>query len=278
MFSTCPVCNNSFLSTPERNKYCSTTCRARGVGLAKSQKLHLNCLVCDKPLEVKPCHYKRGNGKYCSAECQHIAQRTISPTQLHSLYWEQRLSASQIAQRYGITRRAIQKKMAQYGIITRTLAEGRRLHPGRHKGIKQNLSREQRRAKSQRMKELWEYKNRVVRAVMRGAHIRPSSAESKVNKILETYFSNNWKYVGDGQFIIGGLCPDFININGRKLAIDVFGDYWHGKGANRSASYEPYRQKVLSKYGFQLLVIWERELQDKAKVVEKVQKFMEVSL
>lgn len=26
---------------------------------------------------------------------------------------------------------------------------------------------------------------------------------------------------------IGGLCPDFVNCNGKKVIIELFGDYWH---------------------------------------------------
>jgi hypothetical protein len=138
LFATCPTCGNIFLLTPKGRKYCSATCRARGVGLAKSQKLHLNCLVCDKPIQVKPSHYRRGNGKYCSVECQHVAQRSISPTELHSLYWREHFSIRQIAQRCGVSRRAIQKKMTQYGIASRTQTEAFKWHTGHHEGIKQN--------------------------------------------------------------------------------------------------------------------------------------------
>jgi len=42
-------------------------------------------------------------------------------------------------------------------------------------------------------------------------------------------FPNEWKYAGDGSLIIRGKCPDFVNVNGRKLIIEVFGDYWHSE-------------------------------------------------
>lgn len=286
MFGTCPTCNENFLLTPKRKKYCSATCRAKGVGLAKGQKLHLYCLVCGKALGVKPCHYRRDQGKYCSSECQHVAQRNdftqcnISSAELHSLYVDQHFSARQIAQRYGVSPTTIHKKMAHYNILSRTRSESLVGHNG-NKGRKLNLTGKQRQAMSQRMKERWaqpEYRRKVVQAIMAGAHVSPTTAERRLEKILQEAFPNEWKYVGDGQLVIGGLCPDFANINGQKLVIEMFGDYWHGKGANRRSDYESYRKAVFSKYGFGLLVIWERELKSETAVVETVKGFMEVSL
>lgn len=34
----------------------------------------LNCKICDKKFYAKPCHIRRGWGKYCSKDCQYVGQ------------------------------------------------------------------------------------------------------------------------------------------------------------------------------------------------------------
>jgi len=83
-----------------------------------------------------------------------------------------------------------------------------------------------------------------------------------------------YKYVGDGSFIIEGLNPDFVNINGKKNIIEVFGRVWHEylvKDWNRT---ELGRMMVFGSYGYKTLIIWDDELNDNvASVVEKIRIF-----
>jgi len=105
-------------------------------------------------------------------------------------------------------------------------------------------------------------------AYARGCKSYPNKPETHLSSLLNTYFPNEWKYVGDGKIVIEGRNPDFININGKKQVIELLGTYWHPlfDGANRI---EHYRQ-----YGFQCLIIWEDELKHPNKVVAKVKKFI----
>ena len=75
-----------------------------------------------------------------------------------------------------------------------------------------------------------------------------------------------FKYTGDGSFWIGknpSVNPDFVECNGKKTAVEIFGDYWHspllnyGLKENRTLS---YRKKILKKYGWKLIVFWESDL------------------
>lgn len=36
-----------------------------------------------------------------------------------------------------------------------------------------------------------------------------------------------FRYVGDGSRWIGSYNPDFVEENGRKLVVEIFGEYWH---------------------------------------------------
>lgn len=73
-----------------------------------------------------------------------------------------------------------------------------------------------------------------------------------------------FKYVGDGQIWIGGINPDFVECNGKKIAVDIFGDYWHTPLFRQSAIHESYtetgRTTILKQYGWKLIVIWQSEL------------------
>lgn len=84
---------------------------------------------------------------------------------------------------------------------------------------------------------------------------------------LEDFQSGEWKYVGNFEFWIGGKNPDFMNTNGNKKLIELYGNYWH-KGENPQEIIDHFKQ-----YGFDTLVIWEKELKDLNKVKEKLVEF-----
>lgn len=93
-------------------------------------------------------------------------------------------------------------------------------------------------------------------------HLEPNFPERILNDLLEQYFPKEWKYVGNYQVWFGRHNPDFMNINGRKLLIEVFGDYWHDPIAwpNKMTSMELI--EYYAKFGFKCLVLWEHELYD----------------
>lgn len=75
-----------------------------------------------------------------------------------------------------------------------------------------------------------------------------------------------YKYTGDGSFWIGknpSVNPDFVNCNGKKIAIEIFGDYWHSPLLNRNLDYNRTykgRKEILKKYGWKLVIFWESDL------------------
>jgi len=105
---------------------------------------------------------------------------------------------------------------------------------------------------------------------------KPNKKELLLDSILQTNFPNEWKYVGDSKFIIGRLCPDWININGGKRVIELFGCYWHGCkkcGFDRllkDTHKEDYRIRYFNDYGFKTLIIWEHELTSLDKIIKKI--------
>ena len=120
------------------------------------------------------------------------------------------------------------------------------------------------------MKEFWQ-DSEFIRKRMRAHHLTPNKSELSLNSTLQNYFPNQFRYVGNGEVIIGRRCPDFINVNGRKQIIELFGNYWHRKLFAEAEKINHYK-----KYGFDCLVIWENELKNNKRVISKIKRFMEV--
>jgi len=85
--------------------------------------------------------------------------------------------------------------------------------------------------------------------------------------ILESLYPGEWKFVGDGQVIIDGKCPDFINVNGQKKIIELYGERWHRDDDPQD------RINVFKPFGYDTLVIWVRELQNSRKVRKMIIEF-----
>ena len=99
----------------------------------------------------------------------------------------------------------------------------------------------------------------------------PNKPEKFLNKLLNVLFPKEYKFVGNGKVIIGEFCPDFINCNGQKKIIELYGDYWHrtpkfGKRNKR-------RLQTYIKYGYKTLIVWEHELKDLVTLNTKIINF-----
>jgi hypothetical protein len=127
-------------------------------------------------------------------------------------------------------------------------------------------------------KERWankEYKERVVMAILKGRAMRPTIPEIKLYDILQRYYPNQWIYNGDssGDVIIGGLVPDFVNVNGKKQVIELFGVYFHTPSKYIKVSSlrtEDCRVAKFKEYGFDCIVIWDKDLRDENIVLSKL--------
>lgn len=82
---------------------------------------------------------------------------------------------------------------------------------------------------------------------------RPTDIEQRIIDIIEKY-SLPYRYTGNGTFKVDGKYPDFVNTNGEKIAIDIFGDRWH------SPDEIPERKAAFAEYGWRLIIIWGHEV------------------
>lgn len=101
--------------------------------------------------------------------------------------------------------------------------------------------------------------------------LKPNKPEQLLNNLLQELLPKEYKYVGNGKMIIDRFNPDFINCNGQKKIIELFGDYWH----NRKDWKERDKRRLLAynRLGFKTLIIWEHELRNLGKVIVKIMEF-----
>lgn len=102
-------------------------------------------------------------------------------------------------------------------------------------------------------------------------HRKINKPESLLNNLLNICLDREYKFIGDGKVIIDGFNPDFINTNGQKKIIELYGDYWH----NRKEVKERDKRRIKSykKYGYKTLIFWEYELKEPEHVIAKVIEF-----
>ena len=141
-------------------------------------------------------------------------------------------------------------------------------------------SEETRKIISEHDKKLWQ-KEDYIKKQMRSRNVRPNKVEITLNSLLQGNFPKEWKYTGDGSVIIGGLCPDWINCNGKKKIIELFGCFFHGCSIHNPNWKPPFkareniRREVFSRYGFNTLIVWEHELENQHSLIDKLKLFTE---
>ena len=97
-----------------------------------------------------------------------------------------------------------------------------------------------------------------------------SYLEIKMNEIIQ---KNNlpYKFVGNGDFMIERKCPDFVNTNGEKKVIEVFGT--RHKNRFRSGGVDSWmkeRSELFSKYGYKTIFFNEKEVSSENTVLKKL--------
>lgn len=92
-------------------------------------------------------------------------------------------------------------------------------------------------------------------------HTKPELIFEEICKKYELPF----KYTGDGAFWIKNINPDFVECNGKKITVEIFGVAFHSPLFTfmRNVSYPQTfegRRRILKKYGWKLIVLWDRDL------------------
>ena len=112
-------------------------------------------------------------------------------------------------------------------------------------------------------------------------HAQPTKPERILGSVLKEHFPNEYKYTGNNaDFIINRMIPDFININGQKKVIELFGTYWHSEEIRGMPpeEEEEIRKRRFKECGFGCLIVWEDEVKEdnrevRRKLVGKLKEF-----
>jgi very-short-patch-repair endonuclease len=131
-----------------------------------------------------------------------------------------------------------------------TIIKNRESHIGRHPTIKTRILM----SISQRNKSPEVIRKSLIRAC-------PSSLESKMLEIIKCN-KLPYKFVGNGKFMIGRKCPDFVNCNGEKTALEVF--YRRHKEDFRGGlqNWKRNRSRIFARYGWKIIYFDERMVEE----------------
>jgi len=255
----CAYCGKDFWVKPFRIKRtkgkelcCSKSCRK------KLSFVEVSCLNCGEPFAIQASRYKNGRRKFCSWKCR-FEWKSLNIRGANSPSWrggpEERICPI-CGKAFIVSRARINKGNARFCSCAC-------------------------RARSP------EYQAQLKRLNDNGLYLKawqsqkkkPSKPEKRLDEILNKFFPQQWQYVGDGSFITEGikLNPDFIHCDGKKLLIEVFGEYWHKQAPNIAwHRTELGRMMVYGAIGFKCLVLWDYEIKRllEPEIVARVKQFV----
>jgi len=109
--------------------------------------------------------------------------------------------------------------------------------------------------------------------------VKPNKTEQRYMDYFDLNFPD-FKYNGDGRLgvVLAGLVPDFVNVNGKKQVVEIFGEYFHSE-KNKQLKWHQTEIGRISRYkevGFDCLVIWSLEIKKPELLKEKMTMFNKV--
>jgi GDP-mannose 4,6-dehydratase len=105
--------------------------------------------------------------------------------------------------------------------------------------------------------------------MLRSQSKRPNKIEKEITDILNFEFKNQFRYVGNRDVFLGNPSknPDWIHVSKNKV-IEFFGRHWHENEDEQNF------KNHYNGCGYDCLIIWEEELRDKNKMVQKIKNFI----
>lgn len=267
-------------------KFCSSKCQYQwqsknliGKDNPRWSRVTLICKICGKPYYIKPSHLKKYNSLTCSRKCDAIFKKTRYSGKCNPS-WKGgggiiaclNCKKEMIVNKYYFFNKKFcsQQCKAEY-----------QSKIGRVK-VKCYLCKKEISIPRNRLKSKpYIFCNKYCKGIYMNRYMlslikKPTKPEQKLIKLINKH-NLPFKYVGNGKFWIENINPDFIDGNGKKICIEMFGDYWHNPfkliGLKWSAT-EKGRKEILAKYGWKCLIIWESELKNEKKVLNKIESFI----
>ena len=70
-----------------------------------------------------------------------------------------------------------------------------------------------------------EEKQKRLSNILSKSSSRPNIPEMKIVALLDYLFPGEYEYAENGKITMESICPDFVNVNGKKKVIEHFSDY-----------------------------------------------------
>ena len=187
---------------------------------------------------------------------------------LYNLYIVKKMTIKQIADELGFCKAGIFKALKRFTVTTRKRGTHVIWNTGKsgYKNIKSSLIKK-------KQAEDPKYRSILLKKLQRAnkCHKRnQNKLEKRVEELLNRIAPNQYKFVGDGKVWIGKFNPDFINSNGQKKIIEVYGDYWHNLPNYKAR--DTRRLKSYKELGFETLILWEKDIKNN-RVESELSKF-----
>ena len=303
MISKCQTCGNDFRVYPSTitRKHCSDGCRQE----APLKGIKKKCLVCGKEIYIIPA--KEGTAKYCSRKCWYEFKKTGAKKKCpvcgkefyvarrrdqkgHGEYCSKECRGKsrqkRIARKCSCCGKDFYVAPSRYKVYCSKKCWIAKFYQNNPKRICLICGKEFYAKPSCVKKGKVKCCSRVCQGKLRRIvwanysekekedfikktknFSRPNKKEEMLNMVLLDLFPGEYKYVGNREFILAGKNPDFLNVNGQKKIIELYGDYWH-KGDDPQE-----RIDLFGQYGYDTLVVWEKELKNLGLLKNKLLSF-----
>lgn len=118
-----------------------------------------------------------------------------------------------------------------------------------------------------------EIEEKRIKNTLKSLIKRPNGYEKLLKQILDRLQPNEWKYVGDVSFLIGYKNPDFINVNGKKICIEVYSNIWKKITFGDVELWKKERKEYVKKYGWDIIYIDDNELKENI-IINKINPYL----
>lgn len=107
----------------------------------------------------------------------------------------------------------------------------------------------------------------------------PNKTELRLNALIQSVAPGEFALnVRANIMTLGGKVPDFVNVNGKKKLIELFGNWYHSKefATRNGIKYASPEDRInyFKKFGWDTLVVWEHELKGEKVLINKIGEFL----